>query len=201
MEDVLILANAEVSKGRLGRCLPVEKRSNKPSPSPLPSRSILSPLQALSSISLRATGKPTFSSSPAKIRGQHTSQGKKANSWAPAQSKLLFKLKAFLPCRVDRFIYSITVFYQHAGCPRRKGVISKHVEQNPRLSTFDKLAFAHVGLQVENSLAKKATRAAGGGRPHATKFVRWICQSCCQRQPQLLSDRHETPQHPHTEPD
>lgn len=77
-----------------------------------------------------------------KIRGQHTSQEKKADPWAPVQNKVLFKLKAFLPCRAGRFIYSITVFYhsvlREQWLPSEAGGHLKHVEQNPGLSVFNK---------------------------------------------------------------
>lgn len=37
-------SNAEVSKGRLGRCVPAEKQENKSCLSPFPGRSIFPPL-------------------------------------------------------------------------------------------------------------------------------------------------------------
>lgn len=87
---------AEVSKGSLGRCVPVEKQRSRSSLSPLPGRSILPLLPALSSIKLRATGRETYIFQPlSKIRGQRATEEKKANSWAAVRTKSCSKQRLF----------------------------------------------------------------------------------------------------------
>lgn len=114
---------AEVSKGSLGRCVPVEKQRSRSSLSPLPGRSILPLLPALSSIKLRATGKPTFSSPSPKL-GVNVQPRRRKQTLGLLLEQSPVQTKGFSPWEAGRFIYSITALYQHAGCPRRKGVIS-----------------------------------------------------------------------------
>lgn len=149
---------------------------------------------------LRATGECTFSSSSPKPGVNIHPKGRKQTLGLLFRTNSCSSQRLFSLAEPRGLFIASQSLSAHRLPSEEEGHL-EHLEKNPRLSMFDKPVLAHVGLRVENAPANKATGATGGGWPHAAKAVPWTCQSCCQRQPQLLSNRHETLQHPCAEPD
>lgn len=120
------------------------------------------PLQATFTIRLRATGKPTFSSSSPKPRVNINPETRKPALGLLFRTNSCSNRRLFSLVELTGLFIASQCFISMLAALRGRGHL-QHLELNPQLCTLNKPGSAHVGLQGENSPVNKATQAVGGG--------------------------------------